>query len=54
MKVSEVIAHLHRVWEEHGDLEVQAYNYSDIDTSAVETPEVVSDRRGSRHVVLRP
>ncbi|MFD3978248.1 hypothetical protein ACFWR6_06645 [Streptomyces griseus] len=54
MLISEVIAHLARVQEKHGDLVVEGYNYSDCDTGPVEAPEVETDRRGRTYVVLRP
>lgn len=54
MLISEVIACLVRVQEEHGDLVVEGYNYSDCDTGLVEPPEVETDRHGRTYVVLRP
>ncbi|MEU6628472.1 hypothetical protein ABZ905_09270 [Streptomyces parvus] len=54
MLISEVIARLARVQEEHGDLVVEAYNYSDCATSPVDVPEVEADGRGRTYVVLRP
>ncbi|MBT2490648.1 hypothetical protein J7E96_19435 [Streptomyces sp. ISL-96] len=54
MKISDLIPRLHRMWEEHGDLDVRAYDYSDITPSVVETPEVESNKQGETYVLLRP
>ncbi|WP_158101247.1 hypothetical protein [Streptomyces griseus] len=54
MLISEVIARLAQVQEEHGDLVVEAYNYSDCDTGPVDVPDVETDRHGRTYVVLRP
>ncbi|MGW6391227.1 hypothetical protein ACWFR1_12160 [Streptomyces sp. NPDC055103] len=54
MKISKLIARLHRMWEEHGDLEVRAYDYSDISPSPVETPEVETNGAGEKYALLRP
>ncbi|MGD9485750.1 hypothetical protein WDH52_21270 [Streptomyces sp. TRM70308] len=54
MNISDLIPRLHRLWEEHGDLEVRAYDYSDISPSPVETPEVETTAEGERYALVRP
>ncbi|WP_434593249.1 hypothetical protein [Streptomyces sp. A5-4] len=54
MKISELIPRLHRMWEEDGDLDVRAYDYSDITPTDVETPEVETNARGEKYALLRP
>jgi hypothetical protein len=54
VRISEVIARLHRLWEDHGDLEVRAYDYADITPSVVETPEVETNPQGETYALVRP
>ncbi|GAA2948136.1 hypothetical protein ACFPN0_15310 [Kitasatospora cinereorecta] len=54
MTISQLIARLHTLWEEHGDLEVRAYDYSDICPSPVETPEVETNGGGEKYALVRP
>lgn len=54
MKISDLIPRLHRMWEEHGDLEVRAYDYGDIAPSPVETPEVETNAQGETYALVRP
>ncbi|MFD6936264.1 hypothetical protein ACFWAP_08945 [Streptomyces goshikiensis] len=53
MKISDLIPRLHRFWEEHGDLEVRAYDYSSAGPTPVETPETETSE-GETYVLLRP
>ncbi|MFJ7586957.1 hypothetical protein ACIQZO_06095 [Streptomyces sp. NPDC097617] len=53
MKVSDLIPALHRLWEEHGDLEVRGYDYSSSRPTLIETPQTES-REGETYVLLRP
>lgn len=55
MKISELIPRLHRFWEEHGDLDVRAYDYADIVPTSIETPEFeVPWYEEAPYVLLRP
>lgn len=54
MTISEMVARLHRLWEEHGDLEVRADDYSDISPSLVEPPAVETNAQGEKYVLVRP
>lgn len=54
MKISEVVADLLRVQAEHGDLEVQAYSYSDWNHMPVGEPTVHTPRKGPAFVLVEP
>ncbi|MFC8466007.1 hypothetical protein [Streptomyces sp. NPDC057250] len=53
MNISDLIPRLHRMWEEHGDLEVRAYDYSGTVPIPMETPGVETED-GVPYVMLRP
>lgn len=52
--ISQVVADLLRLQAEHGDLEVQAYSYSDCTHMPVGEPIVVTPRKGPAYVLVEP
>lgn len=52
--ISQVVADLLRLQAEHGDLEVQAYSYSDCTHMPVGEPTVVTPRKGPAYVLVEP
>ncbi|MEW2568306.1 hypothetical protein [Streptomyces sp. NPDC047070] len=54
MKISEVIADLLQLQAEHGDLEVQAYSYGDIEDGPVAEPLVRTPKKGPAYVLIEP
>lgn len=54
MNTSDVIAMLQQIEEQHGVMEVQAYDYAEISPDAVTTGEFQKDRQGTTCVLLRP
>ncbi|MDX3237210.1 hypothetical protein PV392_16330 [Streptomyces sp. ME03-5709C] len=54
MRVADLIAQLRRVVEEHGDLEVRAFDYAEITPDEVQAVELERDGQGTTYILLRP
>ncbi|MFD3848192.1 hypothetical protein ACFWVB_20165 [Streptomyces microflavus] len=54
MRISEVVADLLRLQAKHGDLEVRAYSYAEIDDSPVAEPAVHAPGVGPAYVLIEP
>lgn len=54
MRISEVVELLQAVGERHGDLEVRAFTYGDIDTFPVTEVTTDADASGPVYVLIRP
>lgn len=54
MKALELIALLHRSVEDHGDLDVRAYDYSAFAPTVAETLEIETNQRGETYILVRP
>lgn len=54
MKISEVVADLLQLQAEHGDVEVCAYSYGDIEDAPVSEPVVRTPKKGPAYVLVEP
>ncbi|MDX2813446.1 hypothetical protein PV410_12915 [Streptomyces sp. PA03-5A] len=54
MTLLDLVDQLRRLAEEHGDLEVRAYDYAEITPDEVRAVEVEREQQGAAYVLLRP
>lgn len=54
MRISQVVEDLLRLQAEHGDLEVMAYSYGDIEDAPVSEPVVRTPKKGPAYVLVEP